>query len=174
MQGALLRSLPRVCPPGFYMWHGRDRLGLTKTIVGHDVTRGFEVMDVCAFICVNQCMYVRMHVCMDVCMRVGMCVYICRKDGTYVHVHICMYILFILFITHWCARNSDRIPSKLCVAPTEVVLSLKSTAEAAILGPPKYQKLTFTSTPQLPFKRPQIPSNRYHKALNRGTLGGLG
>ena len=28
-----------------------------------------------------------------------------------------------------------------------------------------------TSTPQLPFKRPQIPSNRYHKALNRGTLG---
>ena len=33
---------------------------------------------------------------------------------------------------------------------------------------------TYTSTPQLPFKRPQIPSNRDHKALNRGTLGGLG
>ena len=31
-----------------------------------------------------------------------------------------------------------------------------------------------TSTPQLPFKEPQIPSNRDHKALNRGTLGGLG
>ena len=28
--------------------------------------------------------------------------------------------------------------------------------------------------PQLPFKTPQIPSNRDHKALNRGTLGGLG
>ena len=30
------------------------------------------------------------------------------------------------------------------------------------------------STPQLPFKKPQIESNRDHKALNRGTLGGLG
>ena len=31
-----------------------------------------------------------------------------------------------------------------------------------------------TSTHQLPFKEPQIPSNRVYKALNRGTLGGLG
>ena len=30
--------------------------------------------------------------------------------------------------------------------------------------------MTTTSTPQLPFKEPQIPSNRDHKALNRGTL----
>ena len=29
-----------------------------------------------------------------------------------------------------------------------------------------------TSTPQLPFKRPHIPSNRDHKALNRAALGG--
>ena len=28
--------------------------------------------------------------------------------------------------------------------------------------------------PQLTLKRPQIPSNRDHKALNRGTLGGVG
>ena len=34
--------------------------------------------------------------------------------------------------------------------------------------------LRWTSTPQLPFEEPQIPSNRDHKALNRGTLGGLG
>ena len=34
--------------------------------------------------------------------------------------------------------------------------------------------LACTSTPQLPFKIPQIPSNRDHKALNRWTLGGLG
>ena len=34
--------------------------------------------------------------------------------------------------------------------------------------------LDHTSTPQLPFKRPQIPSNRDHMALNGGTLGGLG
>ena len=31
-----------------------------------------------------------------------------------------------------------------------------------------------TSTPQLLFKTPQLPFNRDHKALNRGTLGGLG
>ena len=29
------------------------------------------------------------------------------------------------------------------------------------------------STPQLPFKEPQIPSNTDHKALSRGALGGL-
>ena len=28
-----------------------------------------------------------------------------------------------------------------------------------------------TSTPQVPFKTPQIPPHRDHKALNRGTLG---
>ena len=35
-------------------------------------------------------------------------------------------------------------------------------------------KRPHTSTPQLPFKIPQIPSNRDCKAPNRGTLGGLG
>ena len=34
--------------------------------------------------------------------------------------------------------------------------------------------VTSASTPQLPFKKPQIPSNRDHKNLNRGTLGGAG
>ena len=29
------------------------------------------------------------------------------------------------------------------------------------------------SSPQLPFKEPQIPSNRVYKALSSGTLGGL-
>ena len=33
---------------------------------------------------------------------------------------------------------------------------------------------TLYQHPQLPFKRPQIPSNRDHKALNRAALGGLG
>ena len=31
-----------------------------------------------------------------------------------------------------------------------------------------------SSTPPLPFKIPQIPSNRGHKALKKGTLGGVG
>ena len=38
-------------------------------------------------------------------------------------------------------------------------------------------RLAYTSVdqqPQLSFKEPQIPSNREHKALNRGTLGGQG
>ena len=46
------------------------------------------------------------------------------------------------------------------------------------MGTLKRNPITFgslhTSTPQLPFKTPQIPSNRDHKALNRGTLVGLG
>ena len=32
----------------------------------------------------------------------------------------------------------------------------------------------YTSIPQLPFKKPQIPFNRDHTALHRGTLGSLG
>ena len=39
---------------------------------------------------------------------------------------------------------------------------------------PTYPEGPVTSTPQLPFKEPQIPSNRDCKALNRGTSGGLG
>ena len=31
-----------------------------------------------------------------------------------------------------------------------------------------------TSTPQVPLKKPQIPSNRDHKTLNKGTLKGAG
>ena len=34
--------------------------------------------------------------------------------------------------------------------------------------------VVLTNTPELPFKRPQMPSNRDHMALNRATLGGLG
>ena len=34
--------------------------------------------------------------------------------------------------------------------------------------------MQLTSTPQVPFKAPQIPSNRDHQALKRGTLGGAG
>ena len=34
--------------------------------------------------------------------------------------------------------------------------------------------LIIVRIPQLPVKTPQIPSNRDHKALYRGTLGGLG
>ena len=36
------------------------------------------------------------------------------------------------------------------------------------------KRLTYSSTPQLPFKIPHIPTNRDQKALNRGTLGGSG
>ena len=32
----------------------------------------------------------------------------------------------------------------------------------------------FHQNPQLPFKIPRIPTNRDHKPLDRGTLGGLG
>ena len=34
-----------------------------------------------------------------------------------------------------------------------------------------FVNILYTTTPQLPFKTSQIPSNRDHKALDRGTLG---
>ena len=37
-----------------------------------------------------------------------------------------------------------------------------------------YIYIYLPAPPQLPFKTPQIPSNRDHKALNRVTFGGLG
>ena len=37
-----------------------------------------------------------------------------------------------------------------------------------------YVCMYYTSTPQLPFKEAQISSNGDHKALDRGTLGGVG
>ena len=37
-----------------------------------------------------------------------------------------------------------------------------------------HKTMSTTSTPQQPFKRLHIPTNRDHKALNRGTLEGLG
>ena len=39
---------------------------------------------------------------------------------------------------------------------------------------PNKEYKQYTSTPQLPFKIPHIPTSRDHKALNRATLGGLG
>ena len=44
---------------------------------------------------------------------------------------------------------------------------------AKLLPPRRVQRRIATSTPQLPFKRPQIPSHRDQKALNRGPLVGL-
>ena len=37
-----------------------------------------------------------------------------------------------------------------------------------------YSRILYTSTPPLPFKKHQIPSNRVYKALDGGSLGGLG
>ena len=37
-----------------------------------------------------------------------------------------------------------------------------------------YGSWDYQHLPKLPFQRSQIPSNRHHQALNRGTLGGVG
>ena len=47
-------------------------------------------------------------------------------------------------------------------------------AELDTVSGVEFEHLLPTSTPKLLCKRLQIPSNRDHKALNRGTLGGLG
>ena len=51
----------------------------------------------------------------------------------------------------------------------------KTTLSGLLFGSRNvFYNVASPSTPRLAFKRPQIPSNRYHTALNRGTLGGLG
>ena len=56
--------------------------------------------------------------------------------------------------------------------PARLSLSLVSFISSGIAYVSSWEPST--STNQLPFKTPQIPSNRDRKALNRGTLGGLG
>ena len=48
-----------------------------------------------------------------------------------------------------------------------------SSKDALLLGCWR-SRYTYTSTPQLPFKIPHIPTDRDHRALNRGTLWDLG
>ena len=56
--------------------------------------------------------------------------------------------------------------------PLAVLLMEKILHDFTYQNIPK--PLGTTSTPQLPFKIPQIPSDRDYKAPNGGTLGGLG
>ena len=76
---------------------------------------------------------------------------------------------------------SDSPTSLVSPQPIFAAGAWSEDARSLPCPPPQYpksrplsQKKWFTSTPQLPFKRPQISSNRYHKALPRGTLVGLG
>ena len=59
---------------------------------------------------------------------------------------------------YWCTLGSQRQVLSPYLEPFESVRSL------CCCGPCQHP-------PQLPFKRPQILSNRDHKALNNGTLG---
>ena len=56
------------------------------------------------------------------------------------------------------------------IPQTIVTIPNRETIYTAYLNHITPKSKSTTSTPQLPFKRPQISSNRDHKALNRGTL----
>ena len=66
------------------------------------------------------------------------------------------------------------------LAPLLQPFSCKSVCQAeehqlnAKAGTKRNQQVSPPAPPQQPFKTPQIPSTRDHKALNRGTFGGLG
>ena len=60
-------------------------------------------------------------------------------------------------------------PSKLWYVSPGSTQSLQDSLTEALL---KSQRLS--TTPQIPFKIHHVPTNRDHKALNRGTWGGLG
>ena len=57
-------------------------------------------------------------------------------------------------------------------ALTDAYVNAADKAGPVVKSPGK--GIICTSTPQLPFQIAHIPSNRNHKAINRGTLGGLG
>ena len=92
-------------------------------------------------------------------------IYIFSLFILYIHTYICIYTICCLVFSFlcWCFSGFG-----LCVL-----------CQVSGLG---LGRLVFwfdasfgcSSIPQLPFKRPQIPSNRDHMALNRGTFGGLG
>ena len=85
------------------------------------------------------------------------------KRGSYTPTWGSMYVLYKDTWTFWdlCQMHDiDRLPLKPEPQNT-----------------PKLQNRRLgirDRTPQLPFKTPQIPSNRDQKALNRATLGGVG
>ena len=68
------------------------------------------------------------------------------------------------------SSESPRPPAK---RGASAGLTLRSAKSRSNLGDSKNSGPS-SSTPQLPFKEPQIPSNADHKALNGGPLGGVG
>ena len=64
--------------------------------------------------------------------------------------------------------------SKSWAALRLLPLQLRPARKHQLLVSKACESHGFSSTLQLPFKIPQIPSNRDYKALNRATLRGLG
>ena len=71
------------------------------------------------------------------------------------------------------SQNSAGVVGARCEGAAQRGLFYPCPSCTVILGAPRHVNSS-TSTPQLPFKIRQIPSNRDYKALNRATLGGLG
>ena len=68
-------------------------------------------------------------------------------------------------------QRQSRVPSIQIRGHVESILSSSFWGLLQIKG---YVAWVCANTPHLPFKTSQIPSNRDHEVLDRGTLGGLG
>ena len=89
------------------------------------------------------------------CIYTYLCMYVCMHACMYVCMHVCMYVQV----------KTRRLDPR--------VVTMLVTSEIHSAGKPSQHPAMsqIPSTPQLLFKAPQIPSNRDHAALNRGTLG---
>ena len=125
------------------------------------------------------CKYIHVYVHI-ICMRMYVYKYI-QKD-----VYICIYIFVyaVRQLPNALRTSQEHRPYSDFVAlgarsgnvlrKTGRDLKLEALGAKAVPRSLGLQIVQSTSTPQLPLKTPQIPSNRDQKALNRGPLGGLG
>ena len=86
----------------------------------------------------------------------------------HVHLHLHLRIYVYVYVPMHVHANVHNLQFTDTVTRTCTYVYVETLEERAT------EALAHTSTPELPFKTPQIPSNRDHQALNKATLGGPG
>ena len=90
----------------------------------------------------------------------------------YIHVFSITYVRMSDVLSSLCKQTREKLGPDASTGRRVITLSMLNLASQKLRLIVNYTRIT--STPQLPFKGPQIPSNGDHKALNGGTLGGAG
>ena len=92
----------------------------------------------------------------------------------YAYLYIYTYICIYLYIYVQPLQIHTLMYACLVFASDPPAPSLRQVAHECSRNIGCFQTSFLSSTLQLPVQTPQLPSNRDHKAFNRGALGGLG